>query len=136
MAGMAWWSRGRPAAPGLLEDRLAPCPSSPNCVCSQEADPGHGMEPIAMRGTEADALTRLIAVLESQPDARIVAVKGPYVHAEFTTSIFGFVDDVEFLIDGESRVIHFRSASRVGSYDFGANRKRMERLRTAFAARK
>jgi uncharacterized protein (DUF1499 family) len=39
---------------------------------------------------------------------------------------------VEFLVDPEAKVIHFRSASRVGRSDFGVNRKRMEEIRKDF----
>jgi uncharacterized protein (DUF1499 family) len=46
--------------------------------------------------------------------------------------IFRFVDDVEFWIDAKNQVIHFRSASRVGHSDLGANRARMESIRKAF----
>ena len=46
-----------------------------------------------------------------------------------------FVDDVEFFVDAQQKVIHFRSASRVGYSDLGANRKRMETIRRAFLAR-
>lgn len=47
----------------------------------------------------------------------------------------GFVDDVEFLLDAGARVIHVRSASRLGRRDFGVNRARIEALRAAVAAR-
>jgi uncharacterized protein (DUF1499 family) len=50
---------------------------------------------------------------------------------EFRTSL-GFVDDVEFYVDGSQKVIHLRSASRVGYWDLGVNRKRMESIRTEF----
>ena len=43
----------------------------------------------------------------------------------------GFVDDVEFLFPKE-KIIHVRSASRIGYSDFGANRRRVEHLRELF----
>jgi uncharacterized protein (DUF1499 family) len=39
------------------------------------------------------------------------------------------VDDVEILFDDASKTIHFRSAARSGYYDFGVNRRRMEKVR-------
>ena len=54
--------------------------------------------------------------------------------AEYRSLIFRFIDDVDFLLDEKEGVIHFRSASRVGYSDLGANRKRMERIRKAFQA--
>ncbi len=41
----------------------------------------------------------------------------------------GFVDDVEFLLDDSKKVIHVRSASRLGKSDLGINRKRIETIR-------
>jgi len=41
----------------------------------------------------------------------------------------GFVDDVEFLIAPTAKVIHVRSASRLGESDLGVNRKRIETIR-------
>jgi uncharacterized protein (DUF1499 family) len=57
-----------------------------------------------------------------------------YLWATFTSRVFRFVDDVEFRLDAAQGVIHMRSASRAGSSDFGVNRKRIEKLRAAFAA--
>jgi uncharacterized protein (DUF1499 family) len=50
-----------------------------------------------------------------------------YLHATFASPLFGFVDDLEARRKGE--IIHVRSASRVGHSDFGANRRRIERIR-------
>ena len=38
------------------------------------------------------------------------------------------IDDIEFYIDEENKIIHFKSASRVGYSDLGANRKRMDEI--------
>ena len=48
--------------------------------------------------------------------------------------IFRFADDVDFRFDDEARLIHFRSASRLGRKDFGVNRERMEGIRRAYEA--
>jgi len=56
-----------------------------------------------------------------------------YIHATFTSLIFRFVDDVEFVIDDSAKQIQFRSASRVGRNDFGVNRRRIEQLRDKLA---
>jgi len=46
----------------------------------------------------------------------------------------GFRDDVEFWVDRSAGVIHFRSASRLGSEDLGVNRARMETIRARFGS--
>ena len=76
----------------------------------------------------------LIAVLRGMRGARVKTVQPGYVHAEFTTLLFRFVDDVEFLLDGGSKTIDVRSASRVGYYDLGVNRRRVEAIRARFEA--
>ena len=45
----------------------------------------------------------------------------------------GFVDDAEFALDASARVIHAKSAARLGVRDFGVNRKRIEAIRASFA---
>jgi uncharacterized protein (DUF1499 family) len=55
-----------------------------------------------------------------------------YLRATYTTRIFRFVDDVELRLDADQKVIHLRSASRVGSSDLGLNRKRMASLRVFY----
>jgi uncharacterized protein (DUF1499 family) len=124
----------RPTNLGVHDGRLAPCPDRPNCVCTQAADDAHRIEPLAYDGTPEEAMARLKAALVSLPRTRIVTETPYYLHAECTSLVFRFVDDVEFLIDRERQMIHFRSASRVGYSDLGVNRRRMERLRRAFAA--
>ena len=49
--------------------------------------------------------------------------------------MFRFTDDVEFYVDNTAKVIHFRSASRVGRGDMGVNRKRMDKLRGEIEAK-
>lgn len=81
-----------------------------------------------------EAMTRLKRILSGLPRVRIITADERYLHAEFTSLLFRFVDDVEFLIDEDRREVHFRSASRVGYSDLGANRARMEQLRRLFTS--
>ena len=124
----------RPTNLGVRDGRLAPCPDTPNCVCTQATDEAHRAEPLSYDGTAEEAMARLKAALATLPRTQIVTETPDYLHAECTSLVFRFVDDVEFLIDRERKVIHFRSASRVGRSDLGVNRRRMEALRQAFAA--
>ena len=52
-----------------------------------------------------------------------------YLHAVCRTRLLGFRDDLEFRHSPAEGVVHVRSASRVGVYDFGVNRRRVERVR-------
>jgi uncharacterized protein (DUF1499 family) len=122
----------RPDNLGVHDGKLAPCPNTPNCVSTQADDDAHRMAPIPFDGDADEALARLKAVVAAPPRTTIVSADGGYLHAECVSLLFRFVDDVEFLVDPEARVIHFRSASRAGRSDLGVNRKRMEEIRKDF----
>ena len=119
---------------GLVDGKLHPCPSSPNCVSSQSEQADKKVDPLKYEGDYLAAKKKLKDVLGSLPRMRIVKETEKYLHAEATTFFFRFVDDCEFLIDDEHKLIHVRSASRVGHSDLGVNRKRVENIREKFQA--
>ncbi len=126
-----------PANLGVKDARLAPCRSSPNCVASQAdpADATHYISPIAFKGDARAAWRALREAVAATARTTLIADQGNYLRAEFASRLMGFVDDVEFLLDPDARVIDVRSASRLGRRDFGVNRARIEALRAALAAR-
>lgn len=119
----------RPSNLGVRDGKLAPCPSTPNCVCSQSEDAGHKIEPLTYKSTPQVAFSQLKQAIESQPRTKIITQTSNYLYAEFTSAIMKFVDDVEFYLDEDAKVIHVRSASRLGQSDLGVNRKRIETIR-------
>jgi uncharacterized protein (DUF1499 family) len=110
--------------------RLAPCPESSNCVSSVDPLDEHYIAPLRYTGNKTAAYQRLVNLIASQQRTRIVIKEPDYLKAEFRSAILRFVDDVEFLFSAGQPVIDVRSASRVGYYDFGVNRKRIEDLRS------
>ena len=116
---------------GLNNGRLAPCPSTPNCVSSYAHDKDVRVTPFRFAGSAADAQDKLVRILNQKDNVRIVVNKKGYVRTEFSSSLMGFVDDVEFVIEPE--LIHVRSASRLGYSDLGANRERVDMLRREFS---
>lgn len=121
-----------PKTLGVVDGRLPACPSSPNCVSTQATDNQHKIDAIEFDGSPDDAMRQLKGAIATIQRMKIVKETDNYLHAEATSLIFRFTDDVEFFIDGQVKVIHFRSASRVGHSDLGANRARMEEIRKAF----
>lgn len=117
----------------MTTDRLAPCPSKPNCV-STTGEGSHRMEPIPLSVSADQAHDLLVRVLEARPRTEIVTRDARYLHAVERSKLLRFKDDVEFVIDEGDGVVHFRSASRIGYSDWGVNRKRMEQIRAAFEA--
>ena len=124
-------------ARGLQNRKLAPCPTSPNCVSSQ-ADPNdtrHYMKPIGYQGSREKARETLLTIIAELPRTQIVTQKDEYIHATVKSRGFGFIDDVEFYLPNDEPVIHFCSAARSGYYDFGVNRKRMKKVKELFNQR-
>lgn len=119
----------RPDNLGVAGGKLAKCPSSPNCVSSQAETPEHQMPAIPFQGQPDEMIAKIKQYVESEfPRAKLVSEFDHYLHYEFKSLIFRFVDDVEFLVDDKDSTVQFRSASRVGHSDLGVNRKRMEKI--------
>jgi uncharacterized protein (DUF1499 family) len=83
-----------------------------------------------MKGTCGSRLRKVIAEMKG---TRIAEEELGYLHAEFRSALFGFVDDVEFRMDETAGRIDVRSASRTGWFDFGVNRRRVEEIRARFS---
>ena len=123
----------RPNNLGVKTGTLAACPSTPNCVASQAMDQGHQIEPFRFDGEPDSAFDRLRRILSLRGDTKLIEGDDHYLRVEFRTRL-GFVDDGEFLMDRGQRVIHLRSAARLGYSDLGKNRSRLEDIRREFAA--
>jgi uncharacterized protein (DUF1499 family) len=113
----------------MSQRTLRPCPTSPNCVSTQAQDDGHAIAPLRYRKSRVEAKEVLKEGVRSLPRTKLIEEDESYLHYEFTSLLFRFVDDVEFLFDDETKTIHFRSASRTGYSDLGVNRNRMEGIR-------
>lgn len=125
-------SRRRPPL-GVLDGKLRPCGPSPNCVCSQQPDEEHRIDPLTCRGDPQAEFRRLRDLVRSLPRTLLVEERDGYLRYEFVTPLVRYMDDVEFLLDAQAGVIHVRSASRVGRSDFGANRSRVDDIRRRFS---
>ncbi|MGZ5620677.1 MAG: DUF1499 domain-containing protein [Methylobacter sp.] len=112
------------------EKQLPACPSSPNCVSSQATDTDHFIAPFKIIGNVGEAWIALKKALISQSRTVITSETGDTLHAEATSLVFRFVDDIDAILDAEAKLIQIRSASRTGYGDFGVNRKRVEKLRS------
>ena len=107
------------------------CPDKPNCISSKSMFSTQMLSPLKYKGTKLEAKETLLKVLKSMPRTRVSTNTENFLHIEFTSKIFRFVDDVEFYFD-KPEIIHFRSASRVGHSDMGINRERMGEISRLF----
>ena len=117
---------------GLKNHRLSLCPETPNCVSSQEKFSQKSIQPIIFEDSLEQAKDRIYRVINSMRGTRIITKKVLYLHVEFTSEVLQFIDDVEFYFDVSQPLIHVRSASRWGYWDFGVNRRRVENIRAEF----
>ncbi|MFT6624018.1 MAG: hypothetical protein ACJAZI_000076 [Cycloclasticus sp.] len=110
-------------------ETLKPCPDKPNCVSSTAVD-GHSIDAFILLDRSIKDLKKISALI-SQLDTHVSVIHDQQrIHAEITSRVFGFVDDLDLLLIPDQHIIHVRSASRTGYYDFGVNRRRVEKLRS------
>ena len=115
---------------GYLNGQFSPCPPSPNCVSSFAEDDSHKIDEIQTNLDPNISFQTMIRHLSKNERVSIKTATFPYIHAEFASRLFGFVDDVEFYFN--SNTIQLRSASRLGYSDLGVNRERIESIRLLF----
>jgi len=130
---MGLFSGKRPNDLGVKNGRLKPPPASPNAVSSQARDAGHAIAPLSYSSSPQRAMEALVKIIETTPRTRIISRTNDYVFAEYQSALMGFVDDVEFWFEPNAKIIHVRSASRLGYSDFGVNRARIEDVRRKFS---
>lgn len=123
---------------GVENGQLMPCPSKPNCVNSFSKDEDHYIKPITIIGSSKEVKNAILNVVNTLDNSTITLTENSYIRAEFNSTIFGFVDDVEFYFPANTRVktIYIRSAARLGYSDFNVNRERVELIRLSLEALK
>lgn len=102
---------------------LPSCPDTPNC---ERRTREFAVDPGVLFGAVQSTLAAMGPVkMNVQPSDRSV-------HTVFRVALL-FKDDVDVIVTphgktGDQSVLHVRSASRVGRYDFGVNRRRVDRF--------
>lgn len=114
---------------------IEPCPGNfPNCVSSRNRADSSFIPPLSFDGPAEVAWQDLQRAL-LQEARTVITARGPFaLQAESTSLVFRFVDDLDFQLVPDEGIIEVRSASRVGYWDLGVNRRRIERIRQRFNA--
>ncbi|MEO6077053.1 MAG: DUF1499 domain-containing protein [Dokdonella sp.] len=121
-----------PQKPADRSNAIMPCSFAPHCASSTNArDSAFYVEPLRYNGSTEQAHAALVDVLKRQTNAKIDLDTPPFVRSTFRTAI-GFADDVSFAFRDDGKAIDVKSTSRLGFYDFGVNRRRVEQLRREF----
>lgn len=140
-AGQLGLLAGQKPTLGVIDGRLKPPSNTPNSASSQALlYPDHpqkdyaAVAPLTFKGDPSQAMARLADLLQ-KTERTTVITRGPdYIYAQSTTALLKFTDDVEFWLDLPNHVIQVRSASRLGSGDFGVNKARIEAIRALYSA--
>lgn len=117
---------------GVHNGQLAAMPDTPNAVSSQTDDASKHVDALPMQGSAKETLTKILACLQEMGNNTVTTQLDNYIHAVFVTPFMKYHDDVEFYIDTANNKVQFRSASRVGKSDLGANKARYDAFKKLY----
>lgn len=107
------------------------CAGVSYCVSSFDSGNESYLPPIESEEDPQRIRQKIKGIVSKTAGANIVEESENYLRAEYSSSLLGFIDDVEFWFH-ETHQVHFKSASRGSFPDFGANKERIESLRFKF----
>ena len=96
------------------EANLAKCESASNCIL------------IDWKVDDVkESFAHALEITKMMDRVNIIELNDSYIHAEVRSKVMRYIDDFEVMTVPEACLIKIRSESRVGSGDFGVNRKRV-----------
>jgi len=101
-----------------IDDNLTECKLKTNCI----------FQTWKVDDSEK-AFTEIIQILENTPRLEIIQKEKNYVHAIATSRIMNFIDDIEIKNLNRDNIFQVKSFSRLGFYDLGVNKRRVQTLR-------
>jgi len=101
-----------------IDDNLSDCKLKTNCI----------FQTWKVDDSEK-AFIELIQILENTPRLKIINKEKNYIHAIATSRIMKFIDDIEIRNHNQDNIFQIRSSSRLGIYDLGVNKRRVQTLR-------
>jgi len=117
---------------GVKNGKLATLSNKANCVSTQTTMGKKKVIPLPFKENLTNSRAEILNIIKSFPNTNIIEMKDDYLYVVFTSSTMKYNDDVEFYFDINDKVIHFRSASRGGYSDMGANRKRYNIIKNMY----
>lgn len=126
------WANKAPPAPelGVKGGLLTPPPNRANTVSSQSLESERRVAPFSIPQGLDDARAVIGEAAMKLPRTKLVSESDNYLRYECATAVMRFVDDLELYFNEQEKLVHIRSGSRVGYWDMGVNRKRVEELRS------
>lgn len=108
---------------------LPGCPKAPHCVSSETDIASQRVAPYLLNNEDDRLMLHIAEILSGLAGLQIEYSDDQRIEAVCETALFRFKDDLALMLDSSNRCIQVRSCSRIGYYDFGANRRRVERIR-------
>ena len=108
-----------PSDLGVHSGTLSPCTTPAHCA----------RQAWASKSPEKD-FKSMVAYVKEFPRTEVIEQTEHYIHAEASSALFGFVDDLELLLDISNGSIQARSVSRLGDSDLGVNANRLRELQS------
>ena len=101
-----------------IDDNLSACKLTTNCV----------LQTWQVEDSEKE-FTELIHIMENTPRLKIIKKEKNYIHAIAISRIMHFIDDIEIINLSQNNIFQVKSSSRLGIYDLGVNKRRVQTLR-------
>jgi len=101
-----------------VEENIPACKSITNCI----------FQNWKVDDSEKE-FEELIQILENTPRVKIIKKGKYYIHAIATSRIMKFIDDIEIKNLNQDNILQIKSSSRIGIYDLGVNKRRVQTLR-------
>lgn len=117
---------------GHKAGQLAAMPDKPNAVSSQTDDLDKRVEPLPYKKNSEETLSSVLNAFNKMGNNQLQVQERHYIYTIFTTPTLHFHDDVEVLLDEQTKQVHFRSQSRSGHSDLGLNRARYEEFKAIY----
>lgn len=110
--------------------QISNCPDKPNCVSTLTSSKDHKVEAWNLNKETPEVLKSIKSEILKLSRTKLVEETENSLHFVFTSMIFRYKDDVWFYADQSNKKLQFKSASRIGYSDLGANKKRMNKLKS------
>ncbi|VAW56062.1 hypothetical protein MNBD_GAMMA07-2704 [hydrothermal vent metagenome] len=119
----------KPKDLGIYNNTFSHCPVTPNCISSDATDKKHKIDFLKLNAEYKNNWQAIHNAVNTLSNTKIVTFNETYIHAECSSTVFGFVDDLQLHLRENGENIAIKSAARLGHSDFGVNKKRIEKLR-------
>ena len=82
----------------LTIGQFARCPEKPNCVSTKNSSIENTIKPIFYKGSHENAKQNLLLAIKTFGSAKVKKELDQFIHVEFTSNVFRFIDDFEFYL--------------------------------------